>query len=248
MTLSAGRVVGRVERAGVLHQAGEDRGLVEVEVARVDVEVVLGGRLDAVGAVAEVDGVEVALEDPVLGVLLLQGDRVAQLLELAGVGVVDDLGALLLGARGGEEGLLDQLLGDRGPALDDAAGAEVGDQGAHGALDVEGAVLVEAVVLDRDDGLDHGARDLVERDVDPVLVEDRREHAAVAGQDGRLLGQRLGLELEGEVVGGLGGAARGEAEHARERDREPGHDDAEHDRDDRHHPHVGEDGRGSRTL
>ena len=46
-----------------------------------------GGGLDAVGAVAEVGDVEVALEDPVLGVLLLEGDRVAQLAELALVGV-----------------------------------------------------------------------------------------------------------------------------------------------------------------
>ena len=55
----------------------------------------MGGRLDAVGAVAEVGDVEVALEDPVLGVLVLERDRVAQLLDLA-----------LVGVRGGGQALL----------------------------------------------------------------------------------------------------------------------------------------------
>src|SRR3712207_8998935 len=55
-----------------LHQAGEQGRLAQVELAGVDVEVVLGGRLHAVRAVAEVRGVQVALEDPVLGVGLLQ--------------------------------------------------------------------------------------------------------------------------------------------------------------------------------
>ena len=71
--------VGRVVAGGVLHQAGEHRGLPQVELLGVDAEVVAGGRLDAVRAVTEVGDVEVALEDPVLGVLLLERDRVAEL-------------------------------------------------------------------------------------------------------------------------------------------------------------------------
>jgi len=58
---------------------------------------VLGRGLDAVRAVAEVRRVEVALEDPVLAVALLEGDGVAQLAQLAAVGVVGGGLALLVG-------------------------------------------------------------------------------------------------------------------------------------------------------
>ena len=78
----------------------------------------------------------------------------------------------------------------------------VGDQRAQRALQVEGAVLVEAVVLDRDDRLDHGPRDALERDGDPVLVVERRQPVAVRVEDRGPLGQRVGLELLGQVVHG----------------------------------------------
>ncbi len=44
----------------------------------------------------------------------------------------------------------DQLLGDRRAALDRFAGFEVLDRGAKDALGIDAAVLVEALVLDRD--------------------------------------------------------------------------------------------------
>ena len=55
---------------------GEQRALGDGELARVDAEVGLGRGLDAVGTAAEVDGVEVVLEDLVLGQLPvdLEGD------------------------------------------------------------------------------------------------------------------------------------------------------------------------------
>ena len=73
-------------------------------------EVLVGGGLHAVGAVPEVDGVQVQLEDPLLGVLLLE--------------VVGERGLLELAphvALGVEELVLDVLLGDRRAALDDPA-------------------------------------------------------------------------------------------------------------------------------
>ena len=230
--------VGRVERRGVLHQPGQDRGLVEVEVLGVDVEVVPGGGLDAVGTVAEVGDVEVALEDPVLGVLLLDGDRVAQLAELARVGVVDRGRALCLGVRGVDQGQLDHLLGDRRAALDDAGVGLVGEQRAQGALQVEGAVLVEAVVLDGHDRLDHGPGDLVERDVDAVLVVDRGDRVARGVDDLALLRQRLGLELDRQVVHRVRRLPGRETDHSGERDREPGDHDSEHHGDQKHHAQV----------
>ena len=59
----------------------------------------LGRGLDAVGALAEVDDVEVLLQDVVLGQGLLELDRVAQLLQLAAVGVLDDLRSAPAGSR-----------------------------------------------------------------------------------------------------------------------------------------------------
>ena len=147
------RAVGRVVAGRVLDQAGQHRRLAQVEVLGVGVEVVAGGGLDAEGAVAEVGDVEVALEDPVLGVVLLERDRVAQLADLALVGVVGRRDPLRPGVGLAEQGQLDHLLGDRRATLDHAAAGLVGDQRAERAAQVERAVLVEAGVLDRDDRL-----------------------------------------------------------------------------------------------
>ena len=229
--------VGGVVAGGVLDQAREQRGLHVVEVLGVLGEVVAGGRLDAVRAVAEVGDVEVALEDPVLGVVLLEGDRVAQLAQLAGVGVVGGGGRLLLGLRLVEQGLLDHLLGDRRATLHRAAGL-VGDEGAERAADVHGAVVVVAVVLDADDRLHHLARDLAQRDVDAVLVVERGDEVAVDVVDPRLLRQLLGLQLGGEVDHALADVLGGDADDAGERDGQAGDQDAEDGGDDGHHGEV----------
>ena len=102
-------------------------------------------RLDAVGAVAEVDRVEVVAQDPLLGPLAreLVGQRgLAQLLEQRAV------------VLGGER-VLDELLRDRRAALHAPAGGDVLPQGAADAAQVDALVRVEAAVLDRDDRLLH---------------------------------------------------------------------------------------------
>jgi len=109
-------------------------------------------------------------------------------------------------------------------------------------------VLVEAEVLDRDDRLDHGPRDLAERDVDPVLVVERRDGLAVDVLDLGPLGQLLGLELLREVVHGLGHVAGGEADHTGERDRQTGDDHAEHRGDEEHDAEVGGDLSGRQAV
>ncbi len=245
------RAVGRVRRVvagGVLHQAGEHRGLTQVQVVGVDVEVVAGGRLDAVGAVTEVGDVEVALEDPVLRVVLLEGDGVAELVELALIGVGGRCLALGLAVGLLDQGQLDHLLGDRRTTLDGAVAGLVGHERAQRAAEVERAVLVEARVLDRDDRLDHGPRDLVEGDVDAVLVVEGRDDVAVGVEHPGLLRQRVGLELRGQVVHRLRDVVGADPEHAGERDREAGDEDA-HDRGHCHHDdEVGEDAGGRQTL
>ena len=156
--------VHRVGRAGVLRQAGEQGRLRQAELAGGDAEVVLRRGLDAVGPVAVVDEVEVALEDLVLGQLLLQRDGVLQLLELAHVVLLDRCGRRLLVA-GAERGVLQRdlhvLLRERRGSRGGRSAAEVGDRCAHHALQVDAAVVVEAVVLDRDLGLAHDRRDLL---------------------------------------------------------------------------------------
>jgi hypothetical protein len=89
--------VGRVERRGVLDDAGQQRRLRQRQLGRRRAEVALGSRLDAVRAVAEEDEVEVALEDLVLAHRVGELEGVARLLELAGVADLEDLLALGLG-------------------------------------------------------------------------------------------------------------------------------------------------------
>ena len=76
-------------------------------------------RVDAIGAGAEIDAVEVELEDLVLGKAELQPEREDHLLHLA-----------LEGALRREEQVLGELLGQRRAALHHAAGGEVDDRGA----------------------------------------------------------------------------------------------------------------------
>ena len=151
---------------GCCTMPGEQRGLGQRQVPGVGVEVALGRGLDAEGAAAEVGDVEVALEDLLLGVLLLDGHRVAQLAQLAGVRLgrrgLHRLGALLLVLdvrRRLEQHLLDVLLGQRRAALHVLAGLVV-DEGPQGAPEVDAAVLVEPRVLDRDDRFAHHRGDL----------------------------------------------------------------------------------------
>ncbi|MPM03225.1 hypothetical protein SDC9_49489 [bioreactor metagenome] len=196
------RVQPRVVRVGALHQAGEHRRLGQVEILRGLVEEVSGSGLDAVRAVAVVRDVQVALEDLVLGQPLLQGDRIAHLLDLAAVrlllGLLDAL-LVATGQRGLDLDPLDVLLGDRRAALGGTAGA-VAEERADGALHIDRAVLVEAVVLDVDLGLLHHRGDLVQRDVDAVLVVEGGEGGAVRHQQGRPLRLGWGLEVRRQVL------------------------------------------------
>src|SRR5215208_7177181 len=145
----------RVEAAGRGDHAGQQRRLVQLELRRararlvllaarvVMAEVGLRRRLDAVGAVAEVDRVEVVAQDPLLGPLAreLVGQR--------GLAQLHEQRAVVLGG----ERVLDELLRDRRAALHHALVDDVLPQGAADAAQVVALVGVEAAVLDRDDRL-----------------------------------------------------------------------------------------------
>ena len=139
-------------------------------------------RLRAVGPVAEVDGVEVPLEDLALRLLVLQLDGQRGLPQLA-----------VHGASRVEQGVLDVLLRDRRAALDDLARAGVGPRGAQEGAQVDAAVVPEALVLDGDDGVLQGPGDVVEGHELAVLLGVERGHQGpVGGEDLRRL--RLAAE------------------------------------------------------
>ena len=154
LPLAGGRQVGmgdRVPVGGRLGDARQHRGLGQVEVLGVLLEVGMGRRLHAVGLLAVIAVVEVELEDLVLAVAL--GELVGEddLLRLPAVGLL-----------GGQEELLGQLLGDRRAATDDLPVAQVVIGGTHDAGDVEAGVAVEVLVLDVDGALDQGGGDLLQ--------------------------------------------------------------------------------------
>src|SRR5439155_18087177 len=115
---------------------------VGLAVGMVPAEVNPRRRLDAVGALAEIDRVEVLGEDLVLRPLALELIGKRRLLKL-----LEDRAVLL-----GEQRVLHELLGDRRAPLRGALLADVLPHGARDSLIVDALVLVEALVLDRDHG------------------------------------------------------------------------------------------------
>src|ERR1044071_102714 len=87
--------------------AREQRRLFDGEVFGLLAEVGLGRGLEAVGAGAEEDGVDVHLHDLLLGVVAFDLERADPLVELAGVGLL-----------GGEEEALGELLREGRAALE----------------------------------------------------------------------------------------------------------------------------------
>src|SRR3954462_5364719 len=108
------------------------------------------GGVDAVGATAEIDAVQVQLEDLVLGEAPLERQRQDPLAYLAPeIAVV------------GEEDVAGELLGDRRCALAPAALGRADAERADDADRVDAGMMAEAPVLDRDHRVLHDRRDLV---------------------------------------------------------------------------------------
>ena len=145
------------------------------------------GRLDPVGALAEVDRVQVLGEDLVLAPVALEPVGERRLPEL-----LEERAAALRGER-----VLDELLGDRRAALGGALAEDVLDQGAADALEVDPAVRVEARVLDRDHRVLDVGGDLRRAEQDLVLVAGQRADRFAGGVED--LAVFRGLVL-GEVV------------------------------------------------
>ncbi len=141
-------------------------------------------RLDAIGARAEIDPVEIHFEDLVLGVLLLQPQREQHFLHLA-----------LQRPVGLQEQVLRQLLGQRRAALREAAMHQVGRHGAGQADRVDAEMRIEAAVLDRHHRLRDIGRHLVQPDRLAAGHAAIGEQPAVGRDDldvGRAVGDRPG--------------------------------------------------------
>jgi hypothetical protein len=121
----------------------------------VDRLVIVGqrGAGDAVGAEAEENLVEVEFENAVLRIGLLDAEGQDRFLDLALVGLVL-----------GEQEVLRHLLGDRRRALA-RAGLQIVDHGAEEAGHVDAGMLVEILVLGREEGRLDPVRDRLDRQV-----------------------------------------------------------------------------------
>ena len=207
-------------------------------------EVGLGRRLRAVGVRAEVDLVEIGLEDPVLapGLHLRRSEagrndpphgREALLLELDGEAGLSRLP--LPGDLAPDVEVADELLRERRASLDDLALLDVLHGGANDPLVVDAVVRVEAPVLDRDRGLGEERRHLVERDRLAVLLRwNRAEQRAVRGVHERVLPDGDGLQRRqrAAVQEGLRPRERRGGEHA------AGREEKRDDRDDHEPPRL----------
>ena len=144
----------------------------DLHLARRLAEIALRGGLDAVGAGAEIDAVEIELENLVLAELALEPEREHQLLHLA------PERALL-----GQEQVLGELLGEGGAALRHAAAKHVGDHGAGEPDRVDAEMAVEPAILDRDERLRQVGGKLLDRHIRAAHLAAQDERPAVGPDD-----------------------------------------------------------------
>src|SRR6185503_15547194 len=153
---------------GRLHEAGEQRRFLHVEIARVLAEEAARGRFDAIEAVAEIHLVQIELEDLVLGELALEPPREHRLFQLAPQRLVRR-----------EETLARELLRQRASTLRRAMRAQVVERRGEYPYHVDAAVIVKALILDRDDRVHQVRRDVRQRRLDALLLEDRERRPVV---------------------------------------------------------------------
>ena len=156
----------RVEGRWRLGKAGEHGRLGDGEPLNGLSKINLGCRCKAIGPAAQKDLVDVELENLRFGELLLDLQGEQDLVNLAQEGLV-----------GGQVKVARHLHGDGARTLGLAGRHEVGAGRPEDALDVDAAVLEEAVVLGGQDGINEGAGHLVEaHHASPFFTELPNEH------------------------------------------------------------------------
>ncbi len=156
-----------------LHQSGQHRRLRKRHLARALAEIFLRRRFDAEGAGAEIDAIEIELEDLVLGIFALEPQRQDRLLDLA------RQRALL-----GQEQVLGELLGQRRAAFHAAAPGDVAKHRAGDADRVDAEMRIEAPVLDGDERLGQVGRQLAQAHRRAAGVAAIGDQRAVGGENG----------------------------------------------------------------
>ena len=164
----------RGERGRRANQARDERRLRERHGARRFPEQVARHRLDAVDAAAQIDSIEIQLEDLRLGQLLLEQHREHGFLSLA------RRGALVR-----EEQRARELLGQRAPTLQAIRAAHVPPHGPPQPDGIDPEMMVEAMILGRDHRVLEIRGDVVERHVTTLLVHPE-PGAAIGGIEPRV--------------------------------------------------------------
>ena len=169
--LGPARVGNRVVGRRRLWQAGQHGRFGHRDVLQGLAEVGFAGRREAIGTLAKEDLVHVELQDLVLAQQGLDLERQQDLVDLAGEGLL-----------GGKVEVARDLHRDGRCPL--AAGlAEVGQPGADHAEIVDTAVLIEARVLDRKDGLLHDLWGFPDRDELAALLAELADQRPVGRID-----------------------------------------------------------------
>ena len=212
------RAVGMAPR-GVERRPTRERGergaLGDCEMVHALAEEVAARRLDAVGAVAQVDDVQVERENLLLGEGALEPPGQVDLDQLP------PERALLGQAR--HERVAHDLHGDRAEAFAHGGGGDVPHQRAARAPPVHAVVIEETAVLDRDERGAHVPRHPVERHVDAAHVVQAAERGAVAVEHTPAFAGPERLDVghggtPGEAAGDRPGA-RGEREEQQQYER-----------------------------
>ena len=195
-----------------LRQGREIGGLRDRQLVHRLVEVEQRGRGDPVGAQAQINLVQVELEDLLLGVGALDLERQQRLLDLA---LERDLV--------GQQEVLGDLLGDGGGALRAAARAialHIEQAGADDAAEVEAVVLVEVLVFGGEEGVDHHLRHGLDRNVEAALRRIFGDQRAVARMHARHHRRLVVLQLRvvRQVLGEMPEQARARADADQEQD------------------------------
>ena len=205
-------VANRVQHRGCLGQRRQIGGFRDREFVHGFVEIDQRCGRDAVGAETEIDFVEIELEDAVLRIGALDAHRQQGFLDLARERHFV-----------GQKKVLRDLLGDRRGALRTPVGAEVlriHHGRARHAGEVDAAMLVEVLVLGRQERVDDELRHRLDRQIEAALLGILAHQRTVGRMDARHHRRLVILKLRvvGQVLGEMPDRAR-----------DTGHADEEHD-------------------
>ncbi len=160
----------------------------------------LARRGEAVRALAEVDLVDVDLEDLVLGEFRLDLEGEQRLVQLSGQGFLRR-----------EEKVPGHLHGDGACPLAPPPGDQIRIGRSYDADIIDAGMLVEPVVLGGEDRLLHHRRDVLDADRHAAFLAELADQDAVGGVDAQ---RDLGLVVGDGVEGGQVGPGEQQDEHA----------------------------------